>query len=125
MTIDKLYINEAIRIRTEYIKNLKYISNKESIIKNIISNMEALKGEIEDTDELNEDEYKSKLMELGEIMSRIESDILPHHKAIESLNKDQQKLYHTIKDKYDDISDDEIQKQIMPHIVELDKNLRK
>lgn len=120
--IDLLYINEAKRIRSEYIKNLKHISDKEDIVNDIMKDMEKLKSELEVLDEAD---FKIKVKELGEILIKVENDILPYHKEIEKLNKDQQKLYSAIKEKYPHISDEEIQEQVIPHIIELDKKMRK
>jgi len=125
MKIDNIYINEAIRIREEYINNMHHINNSDTIIKNIIKDMEKLKDDISTDSDISEDVYKSKLVELDTILNKISVKIVPYHEKIMLLGKDQEKLSLAIKDKYPKISDDDIQQQIIPHIIELDEKLKK
>lgn len=124
MKIDKIYINEAVRIRKEYLKNLIEIDSKEKLVKNIIENMTEIKKELENDNDFTEEQYRNKLIELSGIIKKIEDDIMPHHKNIKELDTDQKKLYKSIKNKYPKISDDDIQKEIIPHIINIDNEIK-
>lgn len=125
MTIDTIYINEAIRIRKEYLTNLQNINNSEGMIKEIIEHMNNIKDDIANVNDLNEEEYIDKLKELDIILDRIKTNILPYHENIMELGKDQQKLFLLIKDKYKDLTAEEIQQQIAPHIIKFDEKMKK
>jgi broad-specificity NMP kinase len=124
MKIDEIYINEAIRIRQDYINNLLFINKKEELLKDIIKSMGDISKEIKDVDELSEEIYIKKLTELNTVVDDIKREVMPYHDKVVVLDNDQKKLYRAIKDKYPNILDEEIQKQIIPHVVEFDKQLR-
>jgi hypothetical protein len=46
--------------------------------------------------------------------------ILPYHDKVKDLDKQQRKLYNTIKDKYPNLSDEDMKNQIIPHVVKID-----
>lgn len=125
MTIDEIYINEAIRIRQEYVSNMEIINDNETMINNVVSSMEAIADEIEDVDSISDDVYTGKLKELDNILEQVKIEIIPYHEKILELGNDQQKLLLAIKDKYPKLSVEEIQQQIIPHIIKLDEKLKK
>ena len=120
--IDDIYINEAKRIREEYLNNLVYITKEEQNITNLTVQLQDLAKDIENSDEKDETFYKDALFEI-EIMIRKATDkIFPYHDKIKELDKAQKNLYDKIKDKYPKISDQDIQDSIIPHILELDNS---
>lgn len=129
MILDDIYINEAIRIRKEYLYNLIEIIKKEEEIKKYFEQLENIKKRMEsltDTErEINEKDITSVIIEISKNIDNIKKHILPYSDKIKKLDKDQRLLYNNIKDKYPNISNDEIQKQIVPHITPIDDKFRK
>jgi len=125
MKIEKIYINEAVRIRKVYLTNIINIIKKEEEIEVFKNIMENIKDEVE-KNESNSDEYFiKKLMELNDNIEKIKNIILPHYEKIKELDTAQKILYNNIKEKYPTVTDDEIQNQIVPHIIIMDKDFKK
>ena len=121
MKLDEIYIKESIRIRKEYLTNLTNIITKEDEIRECIMMMENIKQEMEDVDEPTEEFFMLRLTKINDTIDEIRKYITPYYDKITELDKTQRVLYHSIKEKYPDISDDEIQNQIVPHIIPIDK----
>lgn len=122
--ISEQYINEGIRIRTDYIKNLneilKYepeILNKKNLCENIQKDMETIvfsdKNSIMKQMELN-----SKLILLEKEIKYIQDKIKPFYNNIEKLMEDSDKLYLSIREKYPNITNKQIEQNIMSKIKE-------
>lgn len=122
--IDKLYINEAVRIREEYLKNLIYIVQEEENVASLTSDLENLGKEIEESEKKSETYYRDALFEVEIMIRKATEKIIPYHDKRKKLDKQQKTLYNTIKDKYINITDKEIQNDIIPHILELDKKFK-
>lgn len=129
MTIDEIYINESIRIRKTYLKNLLKIVESEEEIKNNVKHIEDIKKEIDryKEEDINIDEKKisSTILEINKNIDIIKKNIMPYSDSIKKLDEDQRILYNNIKDKYPSISREEIQSQILPHIIPIDNQFRK
>ncbi|MFW6233348.1 MAG: hypothetical protein ACOC3Z_01660 [Nanoarchaeota archaeon] len=129
MTIDEIYINESIRIRKTYLKNLLKIVESEEEIKNNVKHIEDIKKEIDryKEEDINIDEKKisSTILEINKNIDIIKKNIMPYSDSIKKLDEDQRILYNNIKDKYPGISREEIQSQILPHIIPIDNQFRK
>jgi len=127
MKINEQYINEALRIRETYIKTLRAIEQKETqineykeIVEGSLKNLETYinenKNEI-NVDNMPEDLTK-KLLKLELNMNTIQDELKPYTEIMETLEKDTSKLYKNIKEKYPQLEDIEIQKQIFDKIKE-------
>lgn len=119
MKISNLYINEAIRIRRDYIDTLKTIVKYEEEIKRNKDELNKIKDELNDlvkNDKLTEIIYDSKLKAIDNYISKIQTTLKPYLNRIEQLNIDQKNLSLNIKDKYPDLDSEEVKKQIMEHI---------
>lgn len=126
MTLDKLYIDEAKRIRKVYLTNLANIVMKEDEIETYFHLIEDIREEVNNNKDNNSEQYFiNKLMEIDSNIEKIKSFIIPHYERIKVLDEDQRTLYNNIKDKYPSITDDEIQDQIVPHIIPIDDKFRK
>lgn len=119
MTLDSIYINEAKRIRKIYLTNLTSIVEKEDEIQTFIKIIDSIKSDIENGDD-NQKDFQDKLLNINKNIGKIKEHIMPHYDKIKKLDESQRTLYNNIKDKYPDISDDEIQKQIAGHIKIID-----
>jgi chromosome segregation ATPase len=122
MKLDKIYINEAIRIRQEYMTSLKNIlgeedniAEKKKQVDNYQNNMEKIIQEdmhdITKRLKLNND-----LQKIERLINGIQDNIRPHYDNIEKLRGDADKLYNSITEKYPNVDTEEIQKQIAPYL---------
>ncbi len=127
MTIDEIYINEAKRIRKTYLTNIANIVKKEEDIQKYFNMIEDIKKEIDDTDQNSVDEkfYINRVYDISDNIDKVKNHLMPYYENIKKLDNDQKVLYNNIRDKYPDITDDEIQNQIVPHVVEIDKEFTK
>jgi hypothetical protein len=122
--IDKIYIDEAIRIREEYLKNLIYLTQEEENIKSLTSDLEQIQKDVEKSNVKDESFYRNALMEIEVMISKALEKIMPFDEKKKELDKKQRNLYNIIKEKYPTISDNEIQDDIIPHIIKIDKKYK-
>jgi len=125
MKIDLLYLNEAKRIRIEYLNNLKYISDKEVDIRDYLNKLDDIKKHITENEISNKEEYNKILLDINKNIDILKDYISVYNDNIKQLDIDQKKLYFNIKDKYKDISDDDIKKQIIEYIKPFDEDFKK
>lgn len=123
--IDKIYIEEAVRIRKEYLNNLIYISNEEDNIKEYISKLKKIQNEIENGELNDEKYYREMLFDIEIMIKKATNKIKPYYDKIKVLDNNQSTLYNNIREKYTNITDDEIKNDILPYIVKIDKILKK
>ena len=129
MNIDEIYINEAIRIRKVYLDSLLKIVEKEEDIKKYFDELDKIKEQIEkakdENIQLDEKKMATTMIQINKNIEKIKNYISPYYDSIKGLNEDQRILYNNIRDKYPNITNDEIQTQIVPHIIPIDKQFRK
>jgi hypothetical protein len=114
--ISEHYINEAIRIRKEYLDSVVYVNNyKEEIIYHK-NNLENLRRDLVDKRNITESYFMSKMGEINNCISLIQSKINPYLDTIKKLDEEQRRLYINIKEKYINISDEDIVSNILPEI---------
>jgi len=122
MNLDKIYIDEAIRIRKSYIKSINNILNEEKLLlkkkeeidkiyKNITNIIDSELHDVTKRLKLNE-----QLINTEKIINNIQKRIRPHYNNIDQLKKDANNLYTSIIEKYPNISKDEIEKEISPYL---------
>ena len=122
MKLDKPYINEATRIRKEYITSLKMILTEENSIKENKSEVDTLQNNMETIieEDMNDITKRLKLnndlIKIEKIIKKIQDRIKPHYDNIERLRKDADKLYNSITEKYPNLSEKEIETQIAPYL---------
>lgn len=122
--IAEQYINEGIRIRKTYIHNLREILKLEPTIMSRKEGFEKLQKEMEtivysDSTEMRKTmELSEKLIKLEKEIKTIQEIIKPYYDAIENLKNDRDRLYLSIKEKYPNISDKQIEIEIMSKVQE-------
>lgn len=123
MKLDKIYINEAVRIRTEYFKSLEKIIKEEKPLLEKKEKIDEIKDKMEKTvydNDMNDITKRLKLnndlMNIEKFIKEIQNKIRPHYEHIEKLRTDADKLYTAIKEKYPNIKENEIKKQIAPYL---------
>lgn len=122
--IDKIYIEEAIRIRKEYLKNLLNVTKFEKVYQEIFDKLEKEKEKVSnfDADIITQDDIFKYVKQLEVDLNLILDKIRPYIEKINDLDNEQRILYNNIKEKYIDITDEEIYKEIIPVIEEIDEN---
>lgn len=123
--ISKQYLDEARRIRKEYLENLEKIKDKKPYIDQYRQEVEKYNRDVELLPESGlegeklESEFYSKVEKLLEKIEQIESSIKPFYEKIEQLKKDSLKLNEIIKEKYPSLSQQDIKAQIIPYVQDL------
>ena len=122
--IAEQYIKEGVRLREFYIENLQKILDQEPIINERKKVFDEIKQEMEKTvfSELNDIRktllLNNKLLELEKEIKKIQELIRPYYDTIENLKTERDRLYVAIKEKYPNITDDEIEREIMQKVKE-------
>lgn len=119
MKISNLYIDEAVRIRKEYLGSLVYINKYKDEINFLKEQLDAYKDELLNKSNITEEFFHSKLEDINKCINEINTKIKPYVDTITKLNDDQKKLYDIIKEKYLDITDDDIKNNIIPAISQI------
>ena len=122
--IDEFYINEAVRIRKEYLDNLIYLAQEEENIKSLTDDLNQLSKDVEKSEKRDEKYYRDALFEVELMIRKATEKIMPYHDKTKELDKQQRTLYNTIKEKYPDLSDEEMKNIIIPHIIKVDSKYK-
>ena len=120
--INKNLLNSAVRIRKKYLKvssNMNMYNKRAKEIINILENSITKLNDIQNDINDNKGDSKeavNKIMEdinsIDEEGKRLEEMVNPMNEEIEKLQQEEQELYRLIKEKYPDLSDDEIIKEV-------------
>lgn len=120
IVLPDLYINEAIRIRKEYLKNIDDINSKVDILNVYKDKVDKMKQDINTIPNMDNGEQlmNEKMVQLGLLLDELKKEMTPAYVKIQQLEKDSDKLYETILQKYPNITKEEIQSQILPRLNE-------
>lgn len=120
--ISKNYLESAVRIRRKYLKvstNMtvynKRIKEIVEILENSVVKLEKIQADAENEKGSSKDAVNGILKVINEIEiegKRLEEMVDPMNEEIEKLQKEEQELYRLIKEKYPNLSDDEIIKEV-------------
>jgi len=127
--IDENFIKAAIKIRREYLKltnNLNFYKRKaEDVISNledIVNKIEKIQEETENQQVINNDAI---VLQLTKLLTDIESEgrsveslIDPLNKEIEKVGVEEQELWRNIKNKYPNLSDEEIVEYVRQRLLQ-------
>lgn len=122
MKIDKIYINEAIRIRKEYYDSINNILKQEKILLKKKEEIDDLRDNMEEIvhsdihDLTKKLKLNNHLLSIDRIIKKIQEQIRPDYEKIEKLRTDADNLYNSIKEKYPNIKEDEIKEEISPYL---------
>lgn len=125
MIIADIYIKEAVRIRKTYIDNLMYIVENEEEIVKYKEEIEQIGKDVNIVSKKSADdpEYKKflneKLNDLEINIEKAKKKILPYYDKIIKIQKDTENLWNSIKEKYPEITKEELQEQIIPYIKDI------
>ena len=122
--IAEQYLNEGIRIRKSYLENIKMIVKEEPRMMERKKYFEKIQHEMNvivksDINEVRKMlELNEKLIYLEKEIREIQDIIKPYYDVIEKLKNDRDILYLSIKEKYPNITDKEIEQEIMSKVDE-------
>jgi len=121
--IHKRFIEEADRIRDKYLKSLHNLEQKEDVILSYKDIIEKTLSKIQKYVEINEnseigeeqigEDLKDELLDLDINMGKIQKEVKTLNDEIERLKKQSSHLYSSIRKKHPELSDEEIQKEIL------------
>ena len=114
--IDRIYIERAAQLRTEYLTLNRNLKNYEGMINGLKNKVEETIGNlqniIDNIDSSSSDDIQKKSMEylisLEDETQKIQRFVEPINKKLESLQKEEQALYGQIKTSYPGLEDKEI-----------------
>ena len=120
--INKNLLNSAVRIRKKYLKvssNMNMYNKRAKEIINILENSITKLNDIQNDINDNKGDSKEAVNKIMEVINsideegkRLEEMVNPMNEEIEKLQQEEQELYRLIKEKYPDLSDDEIIKEV-------------
>jgi len=124
--IHKRFLDEASRIRIDYLNELKKFESKEEDLKqyqnkltDLLNNIEKYINENNNTteEEITED-LKVELSEIEVNMNIIQKEVSILEKKVKKLRKESSTLYKAIKEKHPELSEQDIQHEILYSIKE-------
>jgi predicted transcriptional regulator len=122
--IAEQYIKDGIRLRKSYIENIKEIVKLEPLINKRKKNFDDLKVEMEsivfsDKNDIRKTvELNNSLIQLDKEVKKVQELVRPFYDKIESLKSERDRLYVAIKEKYPNITDQQIENEIMERVSE-------
>jgi chromosome segregation ATPase len=120
--MDKKFIEQAKSIRREYAKVIKEISSSEEkieVYRNELKTIEVELKSVTSQGNIDQDKLRSRMMDMERNMKSIEEIITPYDKKVKQLEKDADKLFENIKERYPNITKEEIQQELIPHLAEI------
>lgn len=117
--ITQEYIEIAVRLRKEYFQSFDIIKGKIGDINNCKIQLEKLKEDLNKIDVNNPNIEKiinEKSVILEKNINNVQDTIMPIYQRLSNLEKEADRLYDAIKEKYPGISNEEIQSQITPFL---------
>ena len=73
MTLDLIYLNEAKRIRMEYLTNMGYIVMREDEMKVLLDEVESIQNGIDENVNIPDDVRNEKLFEINHRINKIKT----------------------------------------------------
>ena len=119
INLDERLINETLRIRESYLNSIKNFKENEKLIikiKNELNNAYILLENSKIDKEFLDDKISNLTKDINDLQSITE----PIIKIIEKLKYDSDKLFENIKEKYPNITEQELKKFLEPHIKKID-----
>jgi chromosome segregation ATPase len=128
--IQEIFLRKAFNIRKEYLNIRRNIDSYEENVRNLLNNLQSKAEDLNilkeklDSNKINDPE--SAKNELLKIMIELEDDINQNDKYITNLNakiedlkEQEQSLFRDIKQRYPDINNNDIKKQVQDYITKL------
>lgn len=117
--MDKIFIEQAKQIRTEYIKIYKELEKCQSEIDRYKEQLVHIKSELDNNDNMTENGLKETLLIIEKNIRTVENIFKPHMDKMKILEKNADILFENIKDRYPNITEKEIQNELIPYLAEI------
>lgn len=114
--MDKKFIEQAKNIRRQYVKNLNDVLKCEEEINSYKKELIMIQDNLKIDDE---EILLEKMIEIEKNIKKIESIMIPFGKKVKELEKEADKLFENIKERYPNYSIQEIQNMLIPHLKEI------
>jgi len=115
--IEYRFIEQAIRIRKEFLKSLKIANERQEVVKVYLDQLNKLKDDLDNIKD--KDSLVLKIHEIEKNMIVIEKEMIFHLKKRENLEKDEIKLCEMVLERYPGITEDEIKNQMYPYLKDI------
>jgi len=124
--IDDIYIKEAVRIRKEYLENLSKVNVITDEYSKLLLDLEDVKNKLDNISEkhlenVSEKQLKEMLDEIHLRTKKTFNTTKPYTQKTKELDKQQSLLYNKIKEKYPDLSDEDLYSELIPIIQVVDE----
>lgn len=116
--MDKILIEQAKHLRREYIKNSNDLNKCENRIQDYKLELDKLRNEL--NEKMDDKSLKEKLILIEKNINIIETLLEPFASRVKELEKDADKLFDNIREKHPGISEEEIQKELIPHLEKIE-----
>jgi len=80
---------------------------------------------VENSDNKTEKYYRDSLFEINLMLIKASDKITPFYNKKTDLDNQQRNLYNSIKDKYPNITDEQMQDELIPYIHKIDLKFKK
>ena len=123
--IDKKYLEDGFRIRKESENALVSINLEEKKLRVINDNIKKITSELEvisknlesyNSPEEVRDEFFGKLNDIEVQSMKLNKTLDPLNDKMEALRKEEEQLWNTVRERYPDVSEDDIIKQFQKYI---------
>jgi DNA repair exonuclease SbcCD ATPase subunit len=125
--IQEIYLIKALNIRKEYIKIINGIEEYEKFAKKLLGSISEKSNDLMDLQkkindkkinsiDIAKDELMKIIINLEEEANGIESVVNGMNRKIEKLKQDESSLYRELKEKYSDVLDTDLKKEIHTYI---------
>lgn len=122
--ISELYINEAVRLRSEYFEVMKVIYSKRDKLLELSKQLEDISISLKDIDVENDPQLefkiKEKQTEIEDKLQKIQLNLKPEYDRLLKIEDDTKILYDSITEKYKGITTKEIKNQIIPYLKDVE-----
>ena len=115
--ITETYLNEALRLRKEYVNFMNILNNKSPLLSKYRNEFEEIKSRVQSVD-INDSNIKieetifKELEFVDEKLVLIQKELEPIYDGISELQSESDKLYDAVTQKYPKMSPEEIKDQI-------------
>jgi len=121
LKLEKRFIDESIRIREEYLKNLVILKEKENHILKIKTDLNETYDTIQKpVNEIDKEMMDSKIDNMTKDIKKMQDYINPIIENIKKLGKEADLLFEEIRNKHPNITKNELIKELQPHIKIID-----
>ena len=119
--IEKRFIDESLRIRKEYLNSLTELKDKETNISKIKNDI-LESYNLAHVNDIDKELMETKIKKLSSDIKKLQNNIEPIVIDIDNLKNDADRLFEKIKEKYPNVTKEDLIDSLSPHINNIDKD---